>query len=114
MVKTVLLIMALVIAAPVFAQSQEVEHAPTVAQCQADQRLWYSTLEGNHDAVLTSTLQAWEAEMLKCTVVDPDHYCLYVNTQSEANALEAFRYEKFLSRHHLREQFDAEEAAGAR
>jgi|HubBroStandDraft_6_1064221.scaffolds.fasta_scaffold09033_6 hypothetical protein len=27
--------------------SQEVEHAPTVAHCQADQKLWLAELEDN-------------------------------------------------------------------
>jgi len=43
--KTLLLAATILISVP--AIGQEVEHAPTVAQCQADQRLWRAKLEGD-------------------------------------------------------------------
>jgi hypothetical protein len=112
--KTLLLAVAIVIAVP--ALGQDVEHAPTVAQCQADQRLWLSKLEANHglDDVTVPTLVAWEHEMIKCEAVDPPNRLQYYNTWGEATAIEAWREHNFIKRHGLDEQFLAEDAAGKR
>jgi len=54
---------------------QDVQHAPTVAQCQADQRLWMSKIESDPTNQLTlptySVLHKWEGEMRDCEDVDP-------------------------------------------
>jgi hypothetical protein len=58
---TTILILA---TAPAFAQ--QVEHAPTVAQCQADQRLWLSRMEDTNDKLKDVTfkmLSAWTQEI---------------------------------------------------
>jgi hypothetical protein len=54
------------------AAPQQLEHAPTVEQCQADRALWMSQLESDHgtEDVTVLTLQAWEHEMYQCQVVD--------------------------------------------
>lgn len=54
-----------------FSAAQEVKHAPTVEQCQADQKLWLSTLESNLDSnVSRATLSAWGTEMEECKIVN--------------------------------------------
>ena len=68
--------------------AQEVQHAPTVEQCRADQRLSLSKLEQHNNAgtanVSYDELQAWKAEMLDCTKVDPEFDRKYYNTYGEA------------------------------
>lgn len=48
----------------------QVEHAPTVPQCQADRALWMSQLESDHgtDDVTVLTLQDWEHENAKLSI----------------------------------------------
>jgi hypothetical protein len=56
------------------AQVQEVEHAPTVEQCRADQRLWLSKLEDPSGTLPRYlTLGSWSREMAECRSVDPDN-----------------------------------------
>jgi hypothetical protein len=95
---------------------QEVEHAPTVAQCQADQRLWLSKLESDHgtDDVTVHTLLGWGEEMEQCIVVDPQNQYKYFNTKSEANADRLLRMGDFIERHGLYRQFIVEDEAGKR
>ena len=50
----------------------QIEHAPTVAQCQADQRLWFSQVQQNGKtsparAVMIERIR----EMINCIQVDP-------------------------------------------
>jgi hypothetical protein len=114
--KTILLATAILIAVP--ALGQEVEHAPTVAQCQADQRLWLSRLEGDDSPKLADvtviTLMKWENETHQCEVVDPQNQHKYYNTWGEATAVESLRELNFIKRHGLGAQFIAEDAAGKR
>jgi hypothetical protein len=51
----------------------QVQHAPTVAQCQADQRLWLSQLEGGDRSKLPEfyALIDETKEMDACQKVDP-------------------------------------------
>jgi len=67
-VKRTLLAVAILIAVP--AIGQEVEHAPTVAQCQADQRLWLSKLEGPESGL--------DGESARQTMQDKHHRDLRV------------------------------------
>lgn len=95
----------------------QIEHAPTVAQCQADQRVWLSKLEslpidGNLPDLRTVT--KWSQEMIDCEEVDPQHRWQYYNVRGELAFVEAFRYGHFLERHGLWEKFLAEDAAGKR
>lgn len=114
-IKRTLLAVAILIAVP--ALGQKVEHAPTAAQCQADQRLWLSRLEDNADRlkdVTVRTVPAWQAEMQQCQAVDPENQRKYANTRSEAEAEIESRKGYFISRHGLYGQFLAEDAAGQR
>jgi hypothetical protein len=48
----------------------QVEHSPTVAQCQADQRLWLSDLEEPHNSLpVYAVLGQWNVEMSVCEKV---------------------------------------------
>jgi len=98
------------------AHVQEVKHAPTVEQCQADQRLWLAKLEGTSEAMPEDyrTLQGWFMEMRECKNVDPDNGRSYMNVCSEIDAELVMRLEKFLDRHGLYIQFIEEDKAGKR
>lgn len=113
--KTLLLAAAILIGVP--AIGQDVQHAPSVAQCQADQRLWLSRLEDNGDKlkdVTIRTLAAWQDEMGQCLAVDPENKFKYSNTRSETAAEIELREGDFIDRHGLYDQFLAEDAAGQR
>jgi hypothetical protein len=109
-------LLAVVILLAVPAIGQEVEHAPTVAQCQADQRLWLSKLESSDllKDVTHRTLNDWAEEMAKCKVVDPENHWKYYNTGAEALAEQSSRETGFIIRHGLWQQFVDEDAAGKR
>ena len=97
----------------------QVEHAPTVAQCQADQRLWFAEIEadakGSNKGLPTlAVIRAWHSEMMDCQDVDPDNRYKYSNTHSEITAEELLRLRHFMDRHDLWEKFIAEDAAGKR
>jgi hypothetical protein len=80
------------------------QHAPTVEQCQADQKVWLSKLESHPiDGSLPDlgTLMQWSQEMLDWEEVDPQHHCQYYNLRGELGFLEAMRYGHFLERHGL-------------
>lgn len=110
------LLAALVLLFAVSSPTQEVEHAPTVAQCQADQALWLSKIEEDHgtDDVTILTLQAWQKEMRQCQAVDQANHSKYYNTWGEALAEESLREYKFIVRHGLMDKLLAEDAAGQR
>jgi hypothetical protein len=113
--KTLFLAIALVILTNT-AVSQ-VSHAPTVAQCQADQRLWLSKLEtsGSHRLTETfSTLTEWRKEMFECRAVDPPNQIAYYNTGSETSEEMSSRKSDFIRRHGMMSQFYAEDEAGER
>ena len=116
MLKQVVIVAAVLMWANV--ASPKIEHAPTVEQCQADQRLWLATLENASArvAVKVETLMAWDREMLQCYAVDPSalNSVKYLNTSEEAGELVQTRFINFLARHHLYEQFESEDAAGLR
>lgn len=71
---------------------------------------------GGHgaDGVSFNTLGGWAEEMDKCKAVDPNDYWRYYNTFAEANATQQARLDDFVIRHHLWDQFIAEDAAGKR
>jgi hypothetical protein len=68
-----------VLAASVVMGSGQVEHAPTVAQCQADQRLWLSQIEGGASMLTYDGLSNMADEMNACAEVDPDNEKRYRN-----------------------------------
>jgi hypothetical protein len=91
------------------------QHAPTVAQCQADQRLWLSDLEEPHNSLpVYAVLGQWNVEMSVCETVDPDNFWKYYNTRGEISSERVIRLVDFLDRHNLTDQFKAEGAAGKR
>jgi hypothetical protein len=94
------LILALILTASLVGQ---VEHAPTVAQCQADQRLWISRIEEGDSPRLPvfTVLTQWSHEMMECEKVDPNNEQRYYNTGSEIDEVESNRLLGFLNRHDL-------------
>jgi hypothetical protein len=97
------------------AQVQEVEHAPTVAQCQADQRLWLARLEDTADTLPPyATISSWAKEMEECDSVDPDNQRRYYNVRGEIAAVILTRLEDFLNRQGLWSKFIEENTAGKR
>lgn len=94
----------------------QVKHAPTVAQCQADQRLWLADIEeGNREHLPTfDVLGEWNSEMLDCQKVDPAHAWGYSNTSGEITAEQATRTLNFIMRNDLYKKFLTEDAAGKR
>jgi hypothetical protein len=109
-----LLVLAVVAAASLV--GQDVQHAPTVEQCRADQRLWLSSVEQADSPRLPSyaVLSKWDHEMTDCEKVDPENKWKYYNTGSEIDVIEASRLMDFLHRHGLWEKFKEEDAAGKR
>ncbi|MGD0544673.1 MAG: hypothetical protein ABSB65_09705 [Candidatus Acidiferrales bacterium] len=114
--RTLIPLTALVLLFSVSSAPQEVEHAPTAQQCQADQALWMSKLEGDHglDTVTVRTLHLWEHEMGQCMIVDKQNHSKYYNTDAEAVATESTRELNFIDRHSLLSQFYKEDAEGQR
>lgn len=109
----------LALAALVFvtaAWSQEVKHAPSIAQCRADQRLWFSKITDSDSLRATSILQleGWTTVMNDCKEVDADNVRPYLDVITLIKGEEAVRLINFVSRHHLTDQFLAEDAAGKR
>ena len=95
--------------------AQEVQHAPTVEQCRADQKLWMSQLE--HEGPLRSGVAELfdrKDEMMKCETVDPKFHIYYYHIHSEISDEESLRLLDFLYRHNLSQQFMAEDVQGER
>jgi hypothetical protein len=115
MMKRLLVLASLILTASLIGQ---VEHAPTVAQCQADQRLWLARLESAEGKDITlpsmSVLRVWRKEMKDCESVDAENYWKYFNTKSELWVEEVIRLQDFVDRHGLSREFEAEDAAGKR
>jgi len=102
----------LVLAASLIGQ---VEHAPTVDQCQADQRLWFSRLEDVQNTLPSyDAISQWHQEMNDCEKVDPDNRVKYHNVEREIDADQNNRVLHFLNRHQLWGKFIEEDAAGKR
>ena len=99
----------------ILAVGQEIKHAPTVAQCQADQRLWFSKIEGESSTLPKyDVLSEWAIEMGDCKTVDPVNFNKYYNLHGEIDAERALRMIDFIDRQGLRQKFLAEDAAGKR
>jgi len=113
------LVLAFIILAPSSAANQGVEHAPTVAQCQAEQRLWHAEIEESvqdHSAHLPGIhgIREWEQEMSDCESVDPENRLRYHTTESELRVEEKMRMEDFLHHHQLWDTFITADADGER
>jgi hypothetical protein len=124
-VKHLVLMAAIFFAHPLFAQ--DVRHAPTVAQCQADATLWksqadefflaYGTRDTRNMFVMKLTakeLHARSGEMGDCAKVDVDRSSDYFSVASSYFELFAGRMNNFLTRHDLMGQFYQEDEGGAR
>ncbi|MGA8510013.1 MAG: hypothetical protein WB762_30755 [Candidatus Sulfotelmatobacter sp.] len=97
------------------AVGQEIQHAPTVAQCQADQRLWdYEFIHQSEKLPDVGVLQKWNSEMRDCMKVDPQTQLQYVFTVGEIDAETELRMMHFLQRHNMLADFKTEDAAGKR
>jgi|ERR1700678_725033 len=98
------------------ALGQDVQHAPTVAQCQADQRLWLSKIEEGDSPRLPKydVLSEWDSEMTDCRRVDPNNKWAYYNTGEEIAEVKQTRLVDFVGRHNLWHQFKVEDEAGKR
>jgi hypothetical protein len=94
--------------------TSQIEHAPTVDQCRADQRLWLSQLESGLPLPAVSIMDEQRGEMMDCLIVDPSRQLEYRNTTNEISAAVITRYRHFLWRHNLMDQFVKEDAAGKR
>ena len=92
-----------------------VEHPPTVAQCQAHQRLWMSKVEGSEDYLPGwDTMSQWASEMEECQTVDPNNHAPYHNLEAGIRVFKSMRQLHFLVRHDLYDLFIAEDTAGKR
>jgi hypothetical protein len=100
-----------IFAAPVVMGAGQVEHAPTVAQCQADQRLWLSQIEAGASTATYGVLSNMAVEMNNFADVDPDNEKRYRNTMSESIATQELRLAKFVHRHQLWNKFLEEECS---
>jgi hypothetical protein len=92
----------------------QVEHAPTVAQCQADYKLWDATLGRDASKVSYKTLTDWEQVMAKCMDVDDEHRTTYLILDGTIITREDSRLVNFLMRENLYKKFVEEDEAGAR
>jgi hypothetical protein len=113
-VKTIVALAAVVMVSSALAQ---VDHAPTVAQCQADQRLWLSKIEadtGRAPLPEYSVIGKWEAEMSDCMDIDPENRVKYYNTSGEIVVEQKGRLRDYMARHQLWADFLDEDAAGKR
>lgn len=97
------------------AGGQDIEHAPTVAQCQADQRLWDSKIESKSEKLPDiGVLQRWSSELRDCLTVDSQHQLQYVFTVGEIDTETMLRMTHFLERRNMLTDFKAEDATGKR
>jgi hypothetical protein len=113
------LVLAFVILVPSIAVGQDAEHAPTVTQCQTEQRSWRAEIEEsvqNHSAHLPGIhgIREWEQEMNDCENVDPENRLRYHNTKIELTVEEKMRMEDFLHHHQLWDKFITADADGER
>ena len=96
------------------------DHAPTVEQCHADQRLWSSVMQDEHtfkDAasrLSVHTLKQRTGEMRDCFAVDSENSHDYFVVVAAYTTELSGRYKNFIDRHNLMAQFLVEDAAGKR
>lgn len=94
------------------------DHAPTVDQCRADQRLWSSgDANAFKDATSRLSLRALKQrsdEMGDCFAVDSERSHQYFSLVAAYATELSGRYKDFIDRHNLMAQFLAEDATGKR
>jgi len=91
----------------------------TVTQCRADQRRWFSRVSDPHDPLTAyniHTLEGWKTTMRDCQTIDSNtlKYLDYDLTLQLVDMRITERYQRFLRRHNLLDQFEEEDAAGKR
>ena len=93
--------------------SQEVKHGPTTVQeCRADERLWESMKD--NATVSFRELSDRGRDLFYCMHVDPEWKNVYDLGVGTIDATQLKRLLNFLDRHHLYDQFIAEDAQGKR
>jgi hypothetical protein len=109
------------------------EHAPTVDVCRADRAFWHNAEEetdylnqetkhindGTRNRNPIAKLSFKEinlrmSEMSACVSVDEPNLDKYFDMMQFYSGMLEDRYRNFILRHHLIEQFKAEDAAGVR
>jgi hypothetical protein len=100
--------------------SPQINHAPTVEQCRADQALWTAELQAS-GGENKETFGVWTGrmqEMTDCFTVDSDKQSSPVNGYQSLTDLIVRvmlkRQIRFIARHGLMQQFQSEDEAGAR
>lgn len=96
------------------------DHAPTVEQCRADQRLWSSAMQD--DATFAKVVSKLSAEILAqrmsqmrdCFAVDGENSRDYFVVNAGYGTELGTRYKDFIARHRLMTQFVTEDAVGKR
>jgi hypothetical protein len=133
MKKILLIVLTLSFRGVAHAQGQTEEHAPTVAQCQADLAAWYNAgmyIEYNKaeaarpnfdtpnrspiNKIPLTELSRRRDEMADCFYVDSSRRTEYRDAMNLYDFLRADRFKSFVLRHNLLEQLIREDAAGER
>jgi hypothetical protein len=105
----------LILTASLAGQVEQIEHAPTVAQCQADQRLWdYQITNQAEKLPDIKVLQKWNREMGECESIDPSNKLPYFVTVDEVDGEMLIRMMHYLQRHDTLKEFVHEDEAGKR
>ena len=129
--RTIAITILILATAPAFAQ--QVEHAPTAAQCQADVAVWYSAemsteylnaqtawiTDRKPNKTPAGKMKVSEAiarmnEMFDCRLVDEEKSDLYQRAGNFYYGIYADRAIDFIGRHHLWPEFRKEDAEGLR
>jgi hypothetical protein len=93
--------------------AQEVKHAPSIAQCRADQRLWSAEAQGRQFNLISyMELVARADQMGQCSTVDPEFAFKYFDNLTAYSTESERRLQDFVMRHGLFAQFKAEDAHG--
>jgi hypothetical protein len=104
---------------PVSSSGEQQKHAPTVAQCRSDAAAWNKEEDaGPKDKDVGYQLPFGELlkrqrEMMSCTKSDTQHSQYRTIYHVYTTAMYA-RYQHFLERHQLMEQFLDEDSKGSR
>ena len=105
----------LVISVPLQFIHAQVQHASTVEQCRADQKLVLSRLNSNERTLVSyKEGYGWFLEMQDCISADPENQSRYYNTMIETSNMLNTKLQSYLKRHNLWDQFMAEDAQGKR
>jgi hypothetical protein len=92
-------------------------HAPTTDQCRADQKLWLTQLAESSQEISSlsfAELGLRATEMRQCYAVDDNPKMMYNETAAAFFVKREERLQNFVNRHHLMEQFLAEDISGKR